>query len=453
MEQLKKNAELELEIDAVSSEGSGIGRWNGMAVFVSGAAEGDRVRALIIKVKKNYAIGKLMQIIRPSKHRVPAGCSVSGRCGGCSYRHISYQEECRIKWNRVRDAFRRIGKLELEPEPLVTAERVNRYRNKAQYPVEIAGGKVQFGFYAGRSHRVVPLDDCVLQPEEFADGLKAVRQWALQTGVTGYDEQSHSGLLRHIYFRKAFGTGEIMACAVSNGSRLPEEPLLVASLRQALPGLRSVLLNRNQEETNVVLGRQYRLLWGQSYITDELLGLKLNLSPSSFYQVNHDQTEKLYTLAKQFAGLTGAETVLDLYCGAGSIGLTMADQAKAVIGVEIVPDAVQNAKENAAQNQITNATFLCMDAAAGAAELKKQGIQADVVILDPPRKGCEGSLIETVAKIAPQRIVYVSCDPGTLARDLAAFAALGYQAQRAVPVDLFPRTVHVETIVLLDRKG
>lgn len=453
MDQLKKNDAIELDIDAMSAEGSGIGRYNGRAVFVAGTAVGDSAQVHIIKVKKSYAIGKVNRLLKRSPYRVEPDCQHSGRCGGCTYRHIAYEEECRMKWERVRDALARIGKLSLTPEPVVAAKETVRYRNKAQYPVEIRDAQVRFGFYAQRSHRIIPCDDCPMQPVEFGWGLEAFRQWALGQGVTSYDETTHTGLLRHVYFRKAFGTGQIMACAVINGVKVPGAEQLLLLLQQAVPGLHSVVLNHNTEKTNAILGKQSTVIWGAPVITDELLGRKLDLSPNSFYQVNYHQTEVLYRLAKEFADLTGKETILDLYCGAGAIGLTMADQAKAVIGIEIIPQAVENARANAAQNGIENASFLCMDAAQGARELERQKMQPDVVILDPPRKGCDAALIHTVAEIAPQRIVYVSCDPATLARDLALFEELGYQAQRAVPVDLFPRTVHVETCVLLSHKN
>lgn len=453
MQTLKKNMQIELKIDAMSAEGSGIGRYEGQAVFVANTAVGDLVIAHIIKAAKSYAVGKAIQILEPSPHRIAADCPASGRCGGCAYRHISYEEELRIKWNRVNDAFHRIGKLDLTPLPIVAAEETTRYRNKAQYPVHIQDDAVQFGFYASRSHRLVPCDDCPLQPEEFQAGLEAFRKWIVLAGITSYDETVHSGLLRHVYFRKAFGTGQIMACAVVNGSKIPFEKELVSFLREALPGLRSVVLNCNREKTNVILGKHTKTLWGSPFITDHLLGLQVNLSPNSFYQVNYCQTQQLYTIAKEFAGLTGTQTLLDLYCGAGTIGLTMADKAKAVIGIEIIPQAVENAKQNAAQNQIKNASFICTDAAQGAQELKYAGIRPEVVILDPPRKGCGKDLIHTVAQIAPDRVVYVSCDPATLARDLAEFKILGYETVKAVPVDLFPRTVHVESIALLQRKG
>lgn len=449
---LKKNDEIEVTIESMSSIGSGVGHYEGMAVFVSGTAVGDRVLAHVIKAKKSYAVAKAFKILKPSESRIQPDCLVSGRCGGCAYRHITYEAECQLKWERVRDALARIGGLDLVPEPIVPAEQITRYRNKAQYPVSIQDENVEFGFYAAHSHRVVPCGDCPLQPEEFKEGLEAFRRWALESGVTGYHETTHKGLLRHIYFRKAFCTGEIMACAVINGNELPKPDLLVTYLRQALPGLKSVVVNRNRDKTNVILGKRTTVIWGSPTITDELLGLRFTLSPHSFYQVNYAQTEKLYAKARAFAGLTGKEIVVDLYCGAGTIGLTMADKAKKIIGIEIVPQAVENARQNAAQNGIENAEFFCMDAAEGAKELRRKAIKPDVVVLDPPRKGCGEDLIHTVAEMAPERVVYVSCDPATLARDLAVFQGLGYTTQKAVPFDLFPRTVHVETVVVLHRK-
>lgn len=451
MKLLTKNDKIEIQIDAISAEGSGIGRYEGIAVFVAGTVVGDRIIAHIIKAKKSYAVGRIEQVLEPSPHHIASDCAVSTQCGGCVFRHMEYEEECRAKWTRVNDALHRIGKLELTANPLIAAEQITHYRNKAQYPIALENGVAKIGFYAPRSHRIVPCENCVLQPKEFVAGLKAVRTWALAQGVTSYEEESNVGLLRHIYFRKGFGTKQIMACLVLNGTDIPAEGQLVALLQEALPTLCSIVLNFNTERTNVILGKHSKTIWGDAYITDVLLGLQFRISPNSFYQVNHQQTEILYSLVSEYAALTKEDTVVDFYCGAGTIGLTLAKEAKAVIGVEVIHQAVENAVENAKINGITNATFLCMDATQGAQELQKQKKTAHVVVLDPPRKGCEANLIEAVVSLAPDRIVYVSCDPATLARDLAIFETQHYHAVKATPIDLFPRTAHVETVCLLSK--
>lgn len=447
---LEKNQTILIDITGFTSEGGGVGHFEGMAVFVPGAAKGDRVQCLIIKAKKNYAIGKILKIVKPAKIRTTPDCHVFPRCGGCVFRHIRYSAELELKHQRVQDAFSRLGHIDIPPEPIVGADDIDRYRNKAQFPVRKDGGMVSIGFFAERSHRVVDCHNCLLQPAEFETILDLFADWIQQEKITVYDETAHAGLLRHIYIRKAFATGEIMVCAVVNGRALSAQESLIQKLI-TLPAVKSIAVNYNTEDTNVILGSKYDILWGSEFIEDELCGVRVRLSPLSFYQVNRAQAEKLYQKAAEYAGLTGKETVIDLYCGAGTIGLSMARQAKRLIGVEIVPEAVKDARENAANNGIQNAEFLCADAAEAAVTLQKRGIAADVVILDPPRKGCEPELLETVAQLAPQRIVYVSCDPATLARDCALLSEKGYRVQELTPFDLFPRTAHVECVVSMSR--
>lgn len=451
MKLLNKNDKIEITIDAISAEGSGIGRYEGMTIFVAETVIGDKIIAHIIKVSKNYAVGKVDKILSPSTNRIESSCQVSHQCGGCVFRQMSYQEELNAKWNRVNDALHRIAKIDLTPEAIVPAEQTDRYRNKGQYPVLIESGVATIGFYAFHSHRIVKCEDCLLQPVEFEKGILAFKKWIKKSSLTSYDEETGKGFLRHIYFRKAFATGEIMACAVINANSAPNAEYLVDCLKEEIPNLKSVVININKEHTNVILGKISKTIWGSDQITDELLGLKFTISPNSFYQVNPVQTEKLYTIAKEYAELTGEETVLDLYCGAGTIGLTMADQAKKVIGVEIVSSAVKNARVNAEMNKITNAEFLCGDATRASAEFAKMKLNPDVIVLDPPRKGCDKELVEAVAKMDAKRIVYVSCDPATLSRDLAIFNELGYAPQKITPVDLFPRTAHVEAVCLLSK--
>ncbi|HEX3039788.1 MAG TPA: 23S rRNA (uracil(1939)-C(5))-methyltransferase RlmD [Caproiciproducens sp.] len=450
--ELKKNDIVELEITGYTAEGSGVGRWQDIAVFVPLAAAGDTLSVRILKTAKTYAFGRIEKIIRPSEQRTDAGCVQFSRCGGCVYRHIGYDAELRAKQQRVQDALERIGGFHnVVLNPIVGAEQSDHYRNKAQIPIGCEGGKIRMGFYASHSHRIISCSECLLQPEAFTAAMNAFQEWAEKSGEDVYNEQTGKGRLRHLYLRQAEATGEIMVCVVVNGNGVHHEPELVELLRKNVPGLKSVIINSNREKTNVILGRKCRTVWGSDYITDILCGLKFNISPMSFYQVNRGQAERLYTIAGKYAGLTGSETLLDLYCGTGTIGLSMADKAKNVIGVEIIEQAVEDAKKNAALNGVENAEFLCMDAAKAADMLANRGVKPDVVVLDPPRKGCDAGLIETVAGMAPQRVVYVSCDPATLARDLKLFAAKGYKTMEATPVDMFPRTAHTEVVCLLER--
>lgn len=450
---MRKNDMVSLAIDGMTAEGNGVGRVEGMAVFVPGAAPGDVLRVKIIKVAKKYAIGRLEEVLVPSPDRVKEDCPCSGPCGGCVYRHIRYEAELRIKEGRVRDAMERIGGLyNLAIQPIIGSPRTEQYRNKAQIPIGWGkDGRLQMGFYARHSHRLIPCEHCLLQPPVFTRAVQAVQEWAGRYSIQPYEEQTGKGRLRHLYLRLAEATGEVMVCLVVNADGVPGEGELASLLRERVPGLKSLVINTNREKTNVILGPTCRTVWGQSYITDTLCGLSFRISPLSFYQVNHDQAERLYTLAGEYAGLTGSETVLDLYCGTGTIGLSMAKRAKRLIGVELVGQAVENAGANAAINGIQNAQFRCADAAEAAAQLKEEGIRPDVVVLDPPRKGCGSSLIDTVASMGPDRVVYVSCDPATLARDLALFQKQGYEPQRLTPLDIFPRTAHVETVVMLSR--
>lgn len=449
--ELSKNDKIELTIDALTSEGSGVGRYNGLAVFVRGTVPQDKIIAHIIKRSKNYAIGIIDKILQPSPERIESDCPYSKKCGGCSFRHMTYDEELKYKKSRVQDALNRIGHLDIKVDEIIGADDLSHYRNKAQYPVDISDGEMFAGFYAYKSHRIIPCADCKLQPAEFEKGLEAFAKWIESENITSYNEQTGKGLLRHIYFRKGFATGEVMACAVINGNSIPNGELLVSLLREKVDGLTSVAVNINKEKTNVILGKETSIIWGEKYIRDSLLGKDFLISPNSFYQVNHNQCEKLYAKAKDFAGLIGTETVLDLYCGVGTIGLTMAENVKQLVGIEIIPQAIENAKENAKINHITNAQFICADAPKGAEILKKQGVNPDVIILDPPRKGCEKSLFDTIEQLSPKKIVYVSCDSATLARDLAILKEKGYEAKKVSAVDMFPRTPHVECVTLIEK--
>ena len=454
---LKKNDEITLTIDAMTAEGSGIGRHEGLAVFVPNTAVGDTVLCHIIKAKKNYAVGKAFKIFTPSPDRVEPDCPVAAQCGGCCFRHVSYEAELRYKRQRVEDAFSRIAHLDAEVLPVLGPPDTLRYRNKAQFPVQLDRDQnPTFGFYAQNSHRVVPCEDCLLQPALFGDVLTVVRDWIIRRGITVYDEETRSGLLRHVYIRQGHYSKQLMVCLVVNGApsvSVPRVSFLTDALKETIPGFVSLSVNYNPSKTNVILGREEEVLYGDGYMEDTLLGRTFRVSPQSFYQVNTPQAEVLYSLAADHAGLTGEEVLLDLYCGTGTIGLTMADRCKHLYGVEIVADAVEDARRNAAANGVTNATFLCGDAADAAARLKADGVKADVVLVDPPRKGLSEQLIETIADLDPQRVVYISCDPATLARDCARFADKGWHIAAPVrPVDLFPRTAHVESVVLLTKE-
>lgn len=444
---VNKNDDIKLHITGYTAEGGGVGKFDGQAIFVENTAVGDEILCHIIKAKKTYAVGKIAKIIKPSKHRIEPECECFKSCGGCSFGHISYREELRLKEQKVIDAFERIGGLSPEFMPIIPSPSITRYRNKAQYPVKRENGILKIGFYAKKSHRVIDCEDCLLQPAEFTQIIEIIKNWINKFNITVYNEEIGIGLIRHIYLRKAFATGELMVCIVANGKELPHSDTLVESLKR-VEGFKALLLNTNCSNTNVVLGEACEAIYGEPYIVDVLCGVKVKISPLSFYQVNHDGAELLYGKAAEYAAPSGKEDVLDLYCGAGTIGLSMASKVKSLVGVEIIPEAIEDAKENALLNNINNAQFICGDAALAAEKLKADGIAPQTIILDPPRKGCAASLLKTVAEIAPQRIVYVSCDPATLARDAKLLEGLGYSAVEVTPVDMFPKTAHVESVCL-----
>lgn len=450
---LQKNQVIPLSVTGVTGEGNGIGRSeDGMAVFVPFTAAGDEILCRIQKVDKRYAFGRAVEVMKPSSDRCAENerfCAAYGKCGGCTWRHVTYAAETQYKWQKVADALSHIGGLSIVPQPIVKADYTDYYRNKAQYPLAVQDGKIIAGFYAPRSHRVIEQPDCALQPVFFGDILRTVIAWMEQSGVSVYGETTHKGLVRHVYIRHGEKTGETMVCLVATSGKLPALDRLTVALRETVPGLRSLVININRKDTNVVLGEEEFTVFGDGYITDILCGLRFKLSPRSFYQVNRDQTEKLYALAAKELAPTGEETLLDLYCGTGTIGLSMAKKVKTLIGADIVAPAIEDAKENARVNSIENAQFLCADASKAAATLQKEGVKPEAVIIDPPRKGCDEALLDTIAQMAPKKVVYVSCDPATFARDLKRFAERGYETLRVTPVDLFPGTMHVETVALL----
>ena len=449
---LKKNEETVINIDDISSSGFAVGRVNGLAVFVDDAVPGDRLQAHIIKVKKNYAVGRITRIIKASPDRVEALCPVSSRCGGCSFMSMSYDAEKKFKLKMVRDALTRIGKIDVPVDEILALDDPLRYRNKGMYPVGYGKDfKTTVGFFAKRTHRIIDCRSCLLTPIEFENIINIISKWISEWGVTLYNEERHTGLLRHIYIRKGFSTGEIMVCLVINGELIPRADQLVERLVSANSGIKSIVLNINKAHTNVVLGEKCVTVFGSNHIEDELCGLRFRISPLSFFQVNPACCELLYGKVREYAALKKDETLLDLYCGAGTIGLTLAGGCKKLIGVEIIPAAVENAKENAMINGIENAEFFCADAQETAKTFKEKNFSPDCVILDPPRKGCSEETVGSVAAMKPKRIVYVSCDPATLARDLARFDSLGYHAEKATAVDMFPRTNHCECVVSISR--
>lgn len=446
---LQKNQDIQLNIEGYTAEGNGVGHYNGQAVFVSGAAKGDEIIAHIIKAKKTYAIGIIKQILKPSPDRIAVDCAHFRSCGGCAFRHISYEAEKELKRQKVVDAFKRLAHIDVPVKDIITCK-TERYRNKAQYPVGF-DKEIVAGFYAQKSHRIINSSDCVLQPEEFSKIVEIVKEWMAEFDIPAYNGETGNGLVRHIYIRKAFATGQIMVCLVINGNSLPYADELCDDLIR-IENIKSIVINENTEKTNVILGKNCATIWGEDYIEDILCGVKIRLSPLSFYQVNHDCAELLYNKASEYVGAEGNETVLDLYCGAGTIGLSMAKNVGKVIGVEIIPEAIEDAKENAKRNEIENCEFYCGDAKDAVKMLRDKKITPDAVILDPPRKGCDKEVLECVAEMNPKKIVYVSCDVSTQARDCAILRELGYETREVTPVDMFPRTAHTESVALITRK-
>ena len=445
----KKNDILPLTIESIGLNGEGVAHLDGQVVFVAGGLPGEVCDTLLLKVGRSAIWGKAVGVRNPSPDRVAPDCPQYPKCGGCQFRHMRYAAELEAKRRRVEDAIRRVGGVALPVPVILGAKNTERYRNKVQLPVAAGKNGPKIGFFRARSHDVVNVDDCLLQPETASALAGAVRKWMADYAVPAYDEGAHTGLVRHLFVR--FSQTEALCCLVVNGDSLPHEAELVEVLRAAAPELAGVVLSVNQARTNVVLGKELRTMWGRDYLEDTLCGLTFRISVPSFYQVNRDQCEVLYGKAVELAGLTGTETVLDLYCGIGTISLAMARHAGKVIGAEIVPSAVADAQANARRNGITNAEFFCGDAADAAGRFAQAGLRPDVICVDPPRKGLAPEVVEAIVRMAPDRVVYVSCDPATLARDLARFSERGYDARTAVAVDMFPRTAHVETVVLLSK--
>ena len=482
---LKKDDQVTIEIEDIGTDGAGIGKADGYTLFVKDAVIGDIIKAKVIKAKKTYGYARLMEIITPSKDRVEPVCSVARQCGGCQIQQMSYSAQLKYKQKLVRDNLARIGGItDCEVLPVIGMENPFNYRNKAQYPVgRNKDGKVVIGFYAGRTHSIVDYTQCAIGAPENAQILEKIRTFINENNISVYDEQSHKGLIRHILIRTGKHTGQIMVCLIINGKTLPHADKLADCLKD-ISGMSSIMININKERTNVILGSECSVIWGNSYIEDSICGIMFRISPLSFFQVNPVQTEKLYRKALEYAELTGNETVWDLYCGIGTISLLMATKARKVYGVEIVPQAIEDAKNNALRNSLNNAEFFVGKAEEvvpriydedmkkaenepvdskenskensglpdSASDESVMRINPDVVVVDPPRKGCDETLLDTIVKMNPKRIVYVSCDSATLARDLKYLAANGYEIDRVQPVDQFAHTVHVETVVLLSHK-
>lgn len=447
-----KNQVYTVEIQSVTNEGMGIAKIDGFVIFVKDAAKGDICDILVLKVNKNIAYAKIQKMITLSKDRKASECKFYERCGGCNFWHINYQAECQVKKDLIQNNLKKIGGLDIKLKEFIPSEAVKNYRNKAQFPLKLSKeGQVEIGFYKKRSHDVIDIDDCIIQDEVNKEVISFFRNYIDKEKLTIYDEMTNKGLIRHIFTRIGRKTNQLMIVIVINGYKIPDEEMLKKELLSKFGNLVSIVLNFNFDNTNVILGEKSRVLYNQEYIEDYIGDKVFKISYRSFFQVNPEQTKKLYDKALEYVSLTGNETLIDLYCGVGTISIYMADKAKKVIGVEIIEDAIKDAKENARLNNADNCEFYCGDAKDLASKLKKEGITADVILVDPPRKGLEESLINTIAEISPKRVVYISCDSATLARDLKIFCQSGFEVSKVCGVDMFPRTGHVETVVLMSR--
>ena len=449
---LIKNQIYEAEITDYTAEGQGVAHIEGCAVFIPNAVAGEKVRVRVEKAQKTWAAGKIVEILKKSPHRVNRECEVAKLCGGCDFWHMDYAEETRLKAQRVKNCLNRIGGENLEGVSILAAPDCHGYRNKAQYPVAVKKGRAYAGFYRAGTHDVVENARCHILPEEIDAAKDAVIDYVNQCRVSVYDETTGKGLLRHIYVRRGAVSGQILVCLVVNGDGLPKLPALIEALK-AVPGFTTLVLSVNTKKGNAVLGDKFVTLYGPGYIEDTLCGLNFRLSARSFYQVNHHQAQRLYETAIDLAGITKDDLVLDLYCGVGTITLAMAGRAGKVLGVEVVPQAIEDARDNARRNGIENAEFFCADAGEAALRLEKEGIHPDIITVDPPRKGLNSDAIEAISRMSPKRLVYVSCDPATLARDVALLKERGFRVEKVAAADLFPKCSHIESIALLKRSG
>lgn len=446
----KKNAVHTVEIEGYTAEGAGVARVDGRVVFVPHTIRGEIWDVVLVKANKNFAFAKGETCRTGSPHRVEKDCQFRGKCGGCQFRHMNYQEELSAKKEVISNALTRLGGVDMEIPAVLGGENTDRYRNKVQFPVSGSDEWVKIGFYRLRSHDVLDVKDCLLQPETAGVAREVVKNWMTENRVNPYDEKTGKGTVRHLFLRNN-GKGELLLCLVVTREKLKNIVELSQKLQEALPSLKGFLINVNKKDTNVVLGNHYQTIWGEDFLEEELMGLKFKLSVPSFFQVNLEQTKVLYETVEEFAGLTGSETLLDLYCGIGTIGLYLAKKAKKVLGAEIIEKAVEDARENATRNGIDNAEFFQGDTPEVVEKFLSEGVTPDVVVVDPPRKGLAPEVPEGIAKLKPSKILYVSCDPATLARDVKKFTELGYGVTKVQGVDLFPRTRHVETVVLLEK--
>lgn len=450
---LKKNGELIVEIISEGYEGEGVAKPDGFPIFVPGALKGEKVKIIIVKLSKNHGFGKLIEVLEPSLERVESVCPIYKRCGGCQLQHMSYEGQLRFKKNRVIDCIERIGKIkDAAIYDTLGMSDPSRYRNKVQLPVGRGKDEPNIGFYAARSHEIINLQQCFIQHQVGDEVVKLTREWMKKYKISSYDEETGLGTIRHVMIRKGFKSGEAMVVLVTSTKELPYKEEFIKLVVEQIPDIKSIVQNINSKKTNVVLGPDNITLWGNDTITDYIGQFKFNISPLSFFQVNPVQTEILYGKALDYAKLSGEETVFDAYCGTGTISLFLSQKARKVYGVEIIEDAIINARENAKLNGIHNAEFFVGEAENVIPKLIAEGKIADVVVVDPPRKGCDKSLIEAITKMGPKRVVYVSCDPATLARDLEIFQHLGYKTVEVQPVDMFPQTAHVECVVRIERK-
>ena len=450
---VEKNEDYIINIDNMGYEGEGVGKIDGFTVFVAGAIVGEKVKIKIVKVSKNFAFGKLLEIIEKSKGRIEPVCIIYKNCGGCNLQHIDYNSQLDFKTNRVVQVINRIGKLEeVIVHKALGMESPYNYRNKVQLPASNINGVVKIGFYAVRSHDIINMENCHIQDAVADIVVKLTRQWIREFNIECYNEENHQGILRHIMIRKGIKTGEVMVVLVIKGKDIPHKEEFIEIMRKKIKGLVSIIQNTNNEKTNVILGSACKTLWGKDTINDYISEFKFEVSPLSFFQVNSIQTEVLYNKALEYANLSGGEVVLDAYCGTGTISLFLSKKAKKVYGVEIVPEAIENAKKNAKENNVNNTEFIVGEAEKVIPKLISQGVRADVVVVDPPRKGCDKTLLEAISHMGPKTIVYVSCDPGTLARDLGILDELGYKTLEIQPVDMFPQTAHIECVTRIEKK-
>jgi 23S rRNA (uracil1939-C5)-methyltransferase len=447
---VEKNQEVVLDISGLTHEGDGVGQTEGFTLFVPHALPGEKIRAKVLKTKKNYGYAKMLEILEKSPHRIEPLCSIYYQCGGCTMQHMNYEEQLRQKQNLVVENLRRIGKIENTiVHPIIGMNEPWHYRNKAQVPIGEIEGRLISGFYAHRTHRIIDMDTCHIQHQKIDEVVGEIKRIAISLGLKAYNELTGEGLLRHVVVKVGFKTKEVMAVLVVNGDSIPNVDELVKQLTKNIQGLKSIVMNVNKKQTNVIFGNHTEIIWGEPYIYDYIGEVKFAISARSFYQVNPVQTEILYSKALEYANLTGAETVIDAYCGIGTISLFLAKKARKVYGVEIVPDAISDAKRNARLNGSDNVEFAVGEAETVIPWWYSTGVRADVVVVDPPRKGCDEKLLDTLIRMKPQRIVYVSCNPSTLARDLRILEDGGYVTKEVQPVDMFPHTMHVESVASL----